>query len=145
MGMVEWTTENVSEDMIDVSSETLMTVLSMSPEALQHRWKGELMYLPGSASDTEISVVLRKNIYGCEVKIIIRDKTVRRIGVNGGHAENRMVQMSYSQTLHATLEDMAEMQVAIDEGISVYRHPALWRKLNAWKEQFDLDTTEPDF
>lgn len=126
MGLINWTSKNVTEDMIDVSSETLVKVLAMAPLELQNRWTGKLMYTPNTRN-VAIRVELRKQMNGTSVLIKIHSRS--------WSSKDKIIQITMNQALQLTVDEMDEMRMVIDEGIAVYKHPALWIKLNEYKEK----------
>ena len=128
MGIVNWTDTKGSKAALEIESseEDTMMVLRMTPKQLAKRWQGKLM-MPmmsggrGAGSKRKIVVELRKSL-GANVLIKIFDSPTRE--------GNKLVHMSMNEAAKFTAEDIAEMNLAIAEGIKVYRHPAAWIKLN---------------
>ena len=128
MGIVNWTDTKGSKAALEIesSSEVTMMVLQMTPAQLSKRWQGKLI-MPmmsggrGAGSKRTIMVELRKSL-GANVLIKIYD--------NKSREGNKLVHISMNEAARMSAEDVSEMNLAIDEGIAVYRHPAAWIKLN---------------
>lgn len=128
MGIVNWTgtkAKNAMKD-IETSSEVSMLLLKKTPDELKSRWQGKLI-MPmmsggrGAGSKRTIMVELRKSL-GANVLIKIYD--------NKSREGNKLVHISMNEAARMSAEDVSEMNLAIAEGIAVYRHPAAWIKLN---------------
>lgn len=116
MGMVIWEGDNVDESQLEPSADATVAILQMDEKQLAERWKGKL--ISNIRSMPRVSVELRR--HGMVIKI--HDFT--------GFGENKMVNISMGETVHMTPENIAEMKLAIDEGIAVYRLPDHWVKIN---------------
>ena len=128
MGIVNWTDtkdKKAAED-IESSKDATMFLLKMDPQQLASRWIGKLKIQDVDFSEQPklISVELRKS-FGASVLIKIFDRKIRSRGDG-----NKLVHISMNSTVHMSEGDLEEMNLAIAEGIAVYRHPGAWIKLN---------------
>lgn len=117
MGMVIWEGDNVDESQLEPSADATVAILQMDEKQLAGRWKGKL--IANIRAEPRVSVELRR--HGMVIKI--HDERMAR-------GENRMVNISMGETVRMTPENIAEMKLAIDEGIAVYRLPDHWVKIN---------------
>lgn len=130
MGIVRWESDTVTEDMFSESDDALMRVLSMDPKQLENRWAGKLIVQP-RATQHRISVELRKPMTGTNVLIKIYADMRGKLG----GTVNNLIHMSMNAAVRMSEEDLEEMNMAIAEGIAVYKHPKHWIKLNKYLEE----------
>jgi len=124
MSIVQWGGDNeVTQEMIASSEEGLMKLLTMDQKAMDDRWRGELEYKP--RAQQKIMVVLRKTVCGSSVIIKIYDDRGRN-----ATRSNRRVHIYFSSEISFSMEELKMMNMAIEEGCSVYAHPKYWRMLN---------------
>ena len=124
MGIVNWTTDNVDESQLEFTDESTIAILKMDEKQLANRWEGKLLVKPRAS--TRVSVELKKAFTGASIAIRIHD--CRR-------GDNKMVNISMSGTAHLNIGEIFEMNLAITEGIAVYRLPDHWRELNEYLER----------
>ena len=128
MAIVNWTTDNVDETQLVVSSDVTMMLLQMTPKELNCRWQGKLIIKPRAKFKSDkVRVELRKSLYGASVVIKIFDRVLS--------GKNVLVNMSMSAAAGFTTEEMNEMNFAVAEAIAVYKLPDHWIKLNKYIEE----------
>ena len=119
MSIVNWTTDNIDFEELDVSPDCIMMVLQMSPKELENRWQGALVIRP-LAKGPKVQVEIKKG----DIYVKIYDlKTF-------GRRENSLVHMSLNKQVDLSAVELSEMNLAIAEAIAVYRLPAHWVALN---------------
>jgi len=137
MSIVNWggTKAKKALEDIETSPEVSMLLLKKTPQQLKDRWKGKLMVPeidgPRGIKARTIMVQLRHKFVG-DVLIKIFDRPTR----DG----NKLVHITMNEAAMLSEDDIAEMNMAIKEGIKVYRHPAAWIQLNK-----ELGNTETIF
>ena len=136
MGIVAWTGDNITEDMFEPSEELLLAVLQMNARQMADRWKGKLEVKPG-AQKQRICVTLKKNVNGTELIIRLHRNPVRTWHKEDQlvHKHQKEVNIALSGKVAMDLDDLREMNLAIEEGLQVYRYPKHWQELNAYDER----------
>lgn len=134
MSIVQWSTVNVDISQIESSEEVTLALLKMDPEQLINRWEGRLIIKPRGSP--RISVELRKLVGGCNVLIKIFDLQ------NPLTNENKLIHISMNAMARFTVESLNIMNLAIAEGIAVYRLPEPWIRLNKYREEFSGERQE---
>ena len=137
MGVVNWINDGGKDaaTKIESSEDATMYVLGMSEKQLKDRWRGQL-----NIGDPENSAINQRNkkrtVYvklfkqmspvDTSVSIQIYDRQTRE--------GNKLVHFHSSDDKGnhwmMSLEDLAEMNLAIAEAIQVYRQPDAWIALN---------------
>lgn len=136
MPIVDWQDDRSKEAAaaIEYGEDMTMYVLKLPETKIKNRWQGKLLFTttPGHRrprnqySDKTVVVEIRKTFGGSSVRIRIFD-TPSREG-------NKRVHLSMNGVTMFSEEDLAEMNMAIAEGIQVYLHPAHWIELNSEKK-----------
>jgi hypothetical protein len=119
MSIVNWTTDNIDFEELDLSPDSTMMVLQMTPKELENRWQGALIIRP-LAKGPKVKVEIKKG------DIYIKVFDLRHFG----NAPSSLVHMTLSQQVDLSADALAEMNLAIAEAIAVYRLPAHWVALN---------------
>lgn len=119
MSIVNWTTDNIDFEELDVSPESIMMVLQMTPKDLENRWQGALVIRP-LAKGPKVKVEIKKG------DLYIKIYDLKQFG----RRENSLVHMTMSNQIDLSAVELAEMNIAIAEAIAVYRLPAHWVALN---------------
>jgi hypothetical protein len=136
MSIIDWQDDRSKEAAVSVkhSDEKLVYLIAHSDDLWNRRWIGELKLTKNPSGQSGVRlpsktvlIELRNCIGGRDVLIKIYDQVSRRRSDNG----NRLVHVSMNGSLHLSEHDLAEMNMAIEEAVSVYRHPAHWIELNA--------------
>ena len=155
MGIVNWSNEGGKDaaSKIKHSEEATMFVLAMSEEQLKKRWYGRLIIkniggesrlnrISESVPEMKIVVELSKTAIPTDltafspidtsISIRIYDRPAREgsklvhINWDNGEGANSWMLSEY---------ELKEMNLAIEEGIKVYRQPDAWIALNKQKEK----------
>jgi len=119
MSVVNWTTDNIDFNELEVSAESTMAALTMTPQQLNNRWQGALVIRP-LAKGPKIQVEIKKG----DIYIKIYDQ---KHMFNQG---NSLVHMSLNKSIDLSEANLADMNLAIAEAIAVYRLPSHWVALN---------------
>lgn len=140
MAVVRWLNERGinAASKIESSEDATMYVLGMSEKQLKGRWRGKLVVEDvdeknlsrRDKSKKKVVVELFNMFNSTTVMIKIFDRPSRE--------GNKLVHIHFNddpgETWMLSPEDLAEMNLAIAEGIQVYRQPDAWIELNKRKE-----------